>query len=49
MADEKKKRTVRIELTEEQRAQLKIETGKDLTVLEYDAEELEERIAPVVV
>jgi DNA-binding MarR family transcriptional regulator len=41
------KRNVRIELTEEQRRQLEEATGKQATAIEFTAEELEERIAPV--
>lgn len=45
---DKKKNQVRIELTEEQRAQIRNETGRDAAAIEFTAEELEERIAPVV-
>ena len=38
--------TVRIELTPEQREQVKRQTGKDAVALELNVEELEERIAP---
>jgi hypothetical protein len=38
---------VRIELTEEQKAQIKAATGKDARTLELGAEELEARIAPM--
>ena len=44
---DKKKNQVRIELTEEQRAQIRNETGRDGSAIEFTAEELEERIAPV--
>jgi hypothetical protein len=44
MSDQK----VRLELTEEQRAQIKAATGKDARTLELNAEELEERIAPMM-
>jgi hypothetical protein len=37
---------VRLELTEEQKAQVKAATGKDARAIELNAEELEERIAP---
>lgn len=37
---------VRLELTEEQKAQVKAATGKDARALELNVEELEERIAP---
>jgi hypothetical protein len=38
---------IRLELTEEQKAQVKAATGKDARAIELNAEELEERIAPV--
>ena len=44
MADQKH---VRLELTEEQKAQVKAATGKDARAIELNAEELEERIAPI--
>jgi hypothetical protein len=47
MMTEQKKTPVRIQLTEEQRAKLREETGQDAAALEISAEELEERIAPV--
>jgi hypothetical protein len=37
---------VRLELTEEQKAQIKAATGKDARTIELNTEELEERIAP---
>lgn len=40
------KSSVRIELTEEQRKNLKEQTGADASAIEFDVEELEERIAP---
>jgi hypothetical protein len=43
MSDQKH---IRIELTEEQKAQVKAATGKDARALELNVEELEERIAP---
>ena len=43
MSDAKK---FRIELTNEQKEELKKVTGKDAEALELTAEELEERIAP---
>ena len=43
MADQKH---VRLELTEEQKAQVKAATGKDARAIELGVEELEERIAP---
>ena len=44
MSDQKH---IRLELTEEQKAQIKAATGKDAKALELNAEELEERIAPI--
>lgn len=41
------KNQIRIELTEEQKAQIKAATGKDARALELGVEELEERIAPM--
>jgi hypothetical protein len=38
---------IRIELTDDQRKQIKEVSGKDAKVLEFTAHELEERIAPV--
>jgi len=46
MSDKQKKNAVRIELTDEQRAKIQKETGKDAKAIEFAAEELEERIAP---
>ena len=43
MSDQKH---VRLELTEEQQAQIKAATGKDARAVELNVEELEERIAP---
>ena len=44
MSDQKH---VRLELTEEQKAQIKAATGKDARTIELSAEELEDRIAPM--
>ena len=41
------KEPVRINLTEEQRAQIRSQTGKDAEAVELTVDELEERIAPV--
>ena len=41
------KEPVRINLTEEQRAQIRSQTGKDAEAVELSVDELEERIAPV--
>jgi hypothetical protein len=43
MSDQK---PVRLELTEDQKAQVKAATGKDARAIELDVEELEQRIAP---
>ena len=37
----------RIELTPEQKAKIRSETGKDAEAVELSVEELEERIAPI--
>lgn len=42
----KKQDTVRIELTEEQKKQIRERTGKDAKAIELTAEELEERVSP---
>jgi hypothetical protein len=39
---------IRIELTPEQRAQIKEAAGQDLVALEFSPDELEQRIAPSV-
>ncbi len=44
---EKKSKPVRIELTEEQRNKIRETTGKDANAIEFSAEELEERVAPI--
>ena len=41
-----KQRRVAIELTEAQKAQVRVATGKDAETVELTVEELEERIAP---
>jgi hypothetical protein len=41
-----KKDTIRIELTDDQKKQIKAASGRDVQALELTAEELEERIAP---
>jgi len=38
---------VRIELTDEQRQKIREATGKDAAAVQFTAEELEQRIAPV--
>lgn len=39
---------VRIELTPEQKKQIKEASGEDVSAIEFTARELEERIAPVI-
>ena len=41
-----KKNPIRIELTDEQKKQIRKVTGKDAAAIEFSAEELEERVAP---
>ena len=41
------KEPVRITLTDEQKAQIRRQTGKDAEAVEFSVEELEERIAPM--
>ena len=40
------KEAVRITLTDEQKTQIRNQTGKEADVVEFSVEELEERIAP---
>ncbi|HTJ24454.1 MAG TPA: hypothetical protein VL383_18775 [Gemmatimonadaceae bacterium] len=40
---------VRIELTDEQKKQIKEASGEDVTAIEFTTEELEQRIAPLVI
>lgn len=40
---------IHIDLTSEQQSQIKRLSGKDIAALEFDAEELEQRIAPTTV
>jgi hypothetical protein len=46
MDKNQKKDALRIDLTDEQRKQVRETTGKDVGALEFTAEELEQRIAP---
>ena len=39
---------IRIELTNEQKKQIKDASGEDVSVIEFTARELEQRIAPVI-
>lgn len=41
------KQPIRIELTEEQKQQIRNATGKDASAIELSAEELESRVSPV--
>jgi hypothetical protein len=41
-----KKEPVRIELTEDQKKQIREATGKDASAIELTVEELEERVSP---
>jgi hypothetical protein len=41
------KKPIRIELTEEQKKQIRDATGKDASAIELTAEELESRVSPV--
>jgi hypothetical protein len=43
---DKRKNQVRIELTEEQKKQIREATGKDASAVEFHVQELEDRIAP---
>jgi uncharacterized small protein (DUF1192 family) len=40
------KPTIRIELTPEQKKQIKDASGEDVSTLEFSVDELEERVAP---
>ena len=46
---ESKHERVRIELTDEQRKQIKDASGEDVVGLEFSHEELEQRIAPLTI
>ena len=46
MSDEKR-RSIRIELTAEQKKQIKEASGEEVNSLEFTAEQLEQRIAPM--
>jgi len=45
---DKEKPRIRIELTDEQKKQIKEASGEDVSALEFTARELEERIAPLI-
>ena len=42
----KDEKTIRIELTEDQKKKIRQATGKDAAAIQLSAEELEERVAP---
>jgi len=44
---EQKQDRIRIELTDEQKQQIKRASGEDVSALEFTREELEQRIAPI--
>lgn len=44
--EEQGKKTIRIELTDEQKRQIRSKTGKDAKAIELSSEELEERVSP---
>ena len=46
MEENKGKKSIRIELTDEQKRQVKEATGKEAKAIELSHEELEERISP---
>lgn len=45
--DSQKKNPVRINLTDDQKNQIREQTGKEAASIEFTVEELEERIAPI--
>ncbi|HUH13348.1 MAG TPA: hypothetical protein VMK65_09570 [Longimicrobiales bacterium] len=47
MATNDKNQPIRIELTDDQKAKIRSVTGKDAAAIEFSAEELEERVAPM--
>jgi hypothetical protein len=44
----KEESRIRIELTTEQQKQIKEASGEDVTAIEFTAQELEDRIAPMI-
>lgn len=48
MAASNKNDRIRIELTKEQRKQIRDAAGEDVSALEFTAKELEERVAPMM-
>ena len=49
MSDKTKKPTIKIELTAEQKEQIKQATGLDVPQLQLSSEDLEERVTPAIV
>ena len=45
---EKDQTRIRIQLTDEQKQQIKEASGEEITAIEFTAQELEDRIAPVI-
>ena len=45
---EQKQNRIRIELTDEQKQQIKQASGEEVSALEFSRDELEQRIAPVI-
>jgi hypothetical protein len=45
---DKEQTRIRIQLTDEQKQQIKEASGEEITAIEFTAQELEDRIAPVV-
>ena len=45
---EKDQTRIRIQLTDEQKKQIKEASGEEITAIEFTAQELEDRIAPVI-
>jgi hypothetical protein len=49
MENKNPQETIRIELNEEQKQQLRERTGQDANAIEFSVQELEERIAPTLI
>lgn len=45
---EKEQTPIRIQLTEEQKKQIREASGEEITAIEFTAQELEDRVAPQV-
>ncbi|MEX2281292.1 MAG: hypothetical protein WEE89_02265 [Gemmatimonadota bacterium] len=48
MSQQQQKNTVKIELTEQQRKQIKDACGEEFSSFEFSAEQLEDRVAPLM-